>query len=263
MHPILFWLGDFPIHTYGALGALAFLVGAGLCLWRARQLGLDLNRFADLIFWMSVVSLAGARLTWVVQNPGEVRGPGDLLDLRGGGLVFYGSFFTGFPVGLWLIRRYRLPTFASWDIFGTAFPLAHAISRVGCFAAGCCYGAPTDSALGVTYPPDSLIAPAGATLHPVQLYEAAGLAGIAVVTNLWFPRRAWDGQVFLLYLLLYAGLRAGTEAYRGDPDRGQFLPQVFGDALSFSQGVSAVFAAVGLALFLWEARRRRLQARPT
>ena len=86
----------------------------------------------------------------------------------------------------------------------------------------------------------------------LQLYEAAGLLGIAAITNLVFRRRAWDGQVFLLYLVLYAGLRFVTETFRGDVDRGGF----FGDALSFSQGMSGVFAVFGLAVFLWVARKQ-------
>ncbi|MEQ1566312.1 MAG: prolipoprotein diacylglyceryl transferase [Myxococcota bacterium] len=255
MHPILFHLGSFPIHSYGALGALAFVVGAAMCLWRARQLGLDVNKFADLIFWMAMSSLVGARLTFVAQNPGTVTSLMDLLDLRGGGLVFYGSFAVGIPVGFTLMSKYDLPRFASWDIFGTAFPLSHAVSRLGCYASGCCYGSPTESTFAVTYPPDSPIAPPGIGVHPVQLYEAAALVGIAVVTNALFSRRAYDGQVFLVYMVLYAITRTVTELWRGDPDRGLFLPELFGDAVSFSQGVSGLFAVVGIGVFLWAARR--------
>lgn len=265
MFPILFHIGAFPIHTYGALGALAFVVGAGMCLWRASRAGMDKDRVADVIFWMAMTSLVGARLVFVIQNPDAVHRWADLLDVRGGGLVFYGSFVVGIPVGFALMRRYGLPAFALWDIFGTAFPLSHAISRVGCFAAGCCYGAPTSAGApwAVVFPDSQPLAPPGVPLHPVQLYEAATLVAIAAATNAFYPRRRFDGQVFLLYLVLYAVDRAVLELFRGDLDRGWFLPGIFGQVVTWSQGMSGVFAVVALAVFLFGARRqaRRAEAR--
>ncbi len=254
MHPILFEIGGFPIHAYGALGALAFIVGAGLCLWRARLLGWNLDRVADVIFWMAITGLLGARLVFVLQNPGAVQTLGQLLDLRGGGLVFYGALIVGLPVGSLLMWRASLPYFAMWDIFGTAFPLAHAISRIGCYFAGCCYGTACDASWAVTFPANG-IAPAGMPLHPVQLYEAAALLGIAVITNGFYRIKRFDGQVMLLYLVLYAVARSVVETFRGDVDRGYFLPEIFGSVLTYSQGMSLVFATVALGLFFFGARR--------
>lgn len=256
MWPILFHVGGFPIHSYGALGALAFVVGAGMSLWRATRAGMDRDRVADVIFWMAMTSLAGSRIVYVLQNPGTVHGFGELFDLRGGGLVFYGAFVVGLPVGFLLMARYRLPAFALWDVFGTAFPLSHAISRIGCFAAGCCYGRPTDAPWAVTFAVGHPLAPGGVGLHPAQLYEAGALFAIAAATNLFYRHRSFDGQVFLLYLLLYAASRTVLEVFRGDLDRGWFLPEVFGEWVSWSQGMSGVFALVALAVFFVGARRR-------
>ncbi|MEZ4237977.1 MAG: prolipoprotein diacylglyceryl transferase [Myxococcota bacterium] len=256
MHPVLFWIGSFPIHGYGAMGALAFVVGAGICLLRGTRQGMDRERLADVIFWMAITSLLGARVVFLLQNPQYVHSVADLFDMRGGGLVFYGSFLVGIPVGFALMRRYRLPAFAVWDIFATAFPLSHAISRIGCFLAGCCYGLPTDVPWAVTFPADQPLAPPGIPLHPTQLYEAGALLLIGLATNLFHRHRKFDGQVFLLYLVLYAIARAALESFRGDVDRGWFLPEVFGEALSFSQGMSVVFAGVALVVFFWGARRQ-------
>jgi phosphatidylglycerol:prolipoprotein diacylglycerol transferase len=258
MFPILFHIGSFPIHTYGALGAAAFLTGAGIALWRGTRLGMDQNRLADVIFWMAITSLLGARLVFVLQNPETVSSLGEFLDLRGGGLVFYGSFLVGLPVGFALMHRYKLAPFAVWDLFGTAFPIAHAISRVGCYAAGCCYGSPTDPGFpwAITYPHDHPLAPSGVPVHPVQLYEAAALLGIGLLTNLFYPYRRFDGQVFLLYLVLYAAARPVLEIFRGDIDRGWFLPELLGQTLTWSQGMSAVFAVFALVVFFFGARSR-------
>lgn len=249
MYPVLVDLGSFQLHSYGALGALGFVLGAGICLWRARALGLDLNRFADVIFWMAIAGVVGARLTYVWKNPRGIDSWTDLLDVRGGGLVFYGSLLVGLPVGFALMRRYALPVLATFDIFATGAPLGHAISRLGCFAAGCCFGTPSDAAWAVTYPPNSPIAPAGVALHPVQIYEAAGLLAITVATNLWYSRRTADGQVFLLYLGSYALLRPLMELFRGDATRGAF----FGTPLSFSQGASVLVVALAFGIW-WRGR---------
>lgn len=256
MYPVLFTVGGFPFHSYGALGALSFLVGASLVLRRGSRLGFDRNHVADVIFWMAMTGLVGARLTFVLQNPGAVGSFGQLFDLRGGGLVFYGAFLVGIPVGFAVMYRYALPPFQVFDLLGTAFPLSHAISRIGCFAAGCCFGAPTDVGWAVTFPEGHPIAPGGIPLHPVQLYEAGALVGIAILTNVFYRYRRFDGQVFLLYLVLYAVARAVLEVFRGDIDRGWFLPEVFGTWLTWSQGMSAVFGLVGLVVFFWGARRR-------
>lgn len=254
MHPILFSLGGFEIHTYGFMGGVAFLVGAGIVLWRAHRLGVPVERTADVIFWLSVFSLLGARLVFVLQNPGVVTSLADWFDIRGGGLVFYGSFVIGFPLGFLLMHRWELPTFGLWDTMATAFPLAHGISRVGCYYAGCCYGAPTGPGSGVVFPEGSL-APAGIPLVPVQLYEAASLFVIAAICNLFYAYRRFDGQVMLLYLSLYAGARAVLETYRGDAERGWFLRDQLGEVLTWSQGMSLVLAVMAIAVFLVGARR--------
>lgn len=261
MYPILFEVGSFPIHTYGAMGALGFLVGCVVVLTRCWSLGLDLNRVSDVIFWGAISCLLGSRLVFVLQNPESVRSVADFFDLRSGGLVLYGAFFTGLPVGFALIRRFQLPAFLLWDVFATGLPVAHALSRLGCFAAGCCYGAPSSGPFGVTYPLSNALAPHDGPVHAVQLYEAGALLVIALATNLFFRHRRWDGQVFLLYALLYASARAVVELFRGDAERGWFLPDVFGQVLTFSQGISVLFAVGALALFLGVARPRQPAAK--
>lgn len=257
MHPVLFDIGGFEIHSYGAMGALGFVLGCGLVLWRSHRLGLDINRVADVIFGVAVAGLIGSRLVFLAQHPELVEGVADVFDLRGGGLVFYGSILFGLPVGLALMRWRGLPIWAVFDIFATGAPLAHGVSRIGCFLAGCCWGLPHDGPLAVTFPTDSQLAPGDVALYPVQLFESAALFTIAAVTNWLYPRRAFAGQVFGTYLMLYAFVRIGTETFRGDISRGFFLPDLLGQSLSFSQGISLTVALVA-AVWLWRSRQAAL-----
>lgn len=254
MHPILFEVGGFSVHTYGFLGAVAFLLGAFIALRRGQSLGVAPEATADLIFWTSLVGLAGSRLLFVAQNPNAVDGWIDVVNFRNGGMVFYGSLLVGVPFGTLWMRMKGMPVLAMWDVMGTVMPLAHAIARIGCYAAGCCYGSQSSSAWAVTFSHPLAGAPSGVPLHPVQLYEAAMLLGVAAVTHVAWGRRRQDGLVIGLYLILYAVGRSVMELYRGDTERGWFMPELLGELLTYSQGVSIVGLVIGVVV-IWLGRR--------
>jgi hypothetical protein len=105
----------------------------------------------DLIFWVSLAGLFGARLLFLAQNPGSFLGIASLINPRAGGLVFYGAPMLGIPVALAIIKRHALGMGSVLDVFGLAVPLAHAFARLGCLGAGCCYGTPSELPWAVTY----------------------------------------------------------------------------------------------------------------
>jgi phosphatidylglycerol---prolipoprotein diacylglyceryl transferase len=245
VHPVMFQFGETALHGYGVMGATGFLLACAVILTRARRDGLSRERVADVIFWTSLAALVGSRLLFLLQNPEHLQSFGDVVNLRKGGLVFYGAFIAGIPTASLLLLKYNLPFFKSWDIFATGMPLAHGVSRIGCLLAGCCYGVPTDLPWAVTFTDPLSSGPRDVALHPTQIYEALALFGIAAICNLYFARRRADGQVMLLYLVLYAIARSIIEEFRGDADRGFLL----GGLLSFSQGVSIVLAVVAIVLF--------------
>lgn len=254
MHPILFDLGGLTVHTYGALGAVGFLAVAGLSLRRARTLGIEPETLADLIFFTAVLSLAGSRLLFVWQHPEVVNTWFDVVNYREGGLVFYGALLVGIPVGTAFMRWRGLPILATWDVFATAMPIGHGITRVGCWFAGCCWGTESSVPWAVTYEQELALAPHGVPVHPVQLYEAGALLVLGLVVGLIWSRRTFDGQSLGAYLIGYAMVRSVTELYRGDVSRGFFLPDLLGEALSYSQGVSLGVAVVGVAVLAWGRR---------
>jgi phosphatidylglycerol:prolipoprotein diacylglycerol transferase len=249
MHPILTTVFGVPIHWYGVLGAVGFLVVCFIAMSRAHRAGIDRERVADLIFATAIAGIVGSRALYVILNPSQLHGWHDWVNLRTGGLVFYGALLTGLPVGALIIWRYDLPLFKLADIFATALPLGHAIARVGCLMAGCCFGRPTTLPWGVTYSDPLTPAPHGVPLHPTQIYEALYLLAIFGICNWFYPRRRFDGQVMALYLLLYAGCRTLNEFLRGDGTRGWVLEGLLGQHVSTSQGLSVVVALIALVVF--------------
>jgi len=220
-----------------------------LAVIRARREGLDAARVMDLGIYLIIAALIGAKLMLVVVDFDHFReNPRELFSLFRTGGVFYGGLIVSVAVGIWLMRRYRLPVWATSDLFAPGIALGHVVGRLGCLLAGCCYGRPTDLPWGITFTNPAAAAnagtPLGQALHPTQLYDA-GAELLILAVLLIFERRGrpFAGRTFWLYLLLYATSRIVVEMFRGDP-RGM----VFG--MSTSQFVSILIVPVAAVMLL-------------
>lgn len=249
MHPILIEFGPFKLFTYGLLVALGFLAFLWVGTREARRYGIAAKDFQDLGFTVLLSAIVGARLFFVVLEWRYfLENPLQLVALWKGGLVFYGGFVGATVAAVWLARRRRLPAWDTADAVAPALALGQALGRLGCFFAGCCYGAACDLPWAVTFTDPNSLARLGVPLHPTQLYEAA--ADLSLFALLYFgvaPRRRAPGRVFGWYLVLYPALRFVVEMFRDDP-RGALGP------LSTSQAVGIPLFAAGLWILL--ARRR-------
>jgi phosphatidylglycerol---prolipoprotein diacylglyceryl transferase len=249
MHPILFKIGSWPVYSYGVLLAVAYLAGLQLAVVRARRAGLDAAKVMDLGIYLIIAALVGAKLMLIVVDFDYFRSnPAELLSLVRAGGVFYGGLILSFATGLWLVRRYRLPVWATADMYAPGIALGHVVGRLGCLLAGCCYGRPTTLPWGLTFT-DPLAAanvgtPLGTPLHPTQIYDA-GAELIILIALLVLERsgRKFDGRTFWLYILLYAISRFVVEMFRGDP-RGMLA------GLSTSQFVSLLVLPIALVMLL-------------
>ena len=185
-----------------------------------------------------------------------------------GGLTYYGGLVAAILTAWWLLRRDRFPFWRAADMAGFTVPLGLALGRVGCLLEGCCFGAPSTLPWAISFPPGSpaaeqqlrdhlLESPALRSLpvHPTQIYESLGALVIsAVCLFLVHPRKRYDGQVLVAFLILYALLRGLLEIVRRD-DRGGLL------GLSTSQWIG--FGFVVFALGVHRARRRTAATEPT
>jgi phosphatidylglycerol:prolipoprotein diacylglycerol transferase len=261
LHPILIDLGFFQLPTYGPLMVTALITAILLAVRQGKREGLESNRLWDFSTWLIVVALVGAKVLMVLtdwrtywERPSELV---SLSTLRAGG-VFYGGFVAAVLFAWWYVRAHRLRLWKVFDVYAPSIVLGLGIGRLGCFAAGCCYGKPTDSFLGVvfTHPLAQQVSgtPLGIRIHPTQLYESLACVLIFAVLIWRYSKKAYDGQIFVWYLVLYAVARFFLEFLRGDPDRGF----VFGHLLSTSQFIAIL--AVGVAAILgWRLRGHRAE----
>ena len=238
MLPKLLSLGPFFLPTYGLLVATGVFLALLLVRRMANREGLDGEHIFDLGISIVIAGLIGAKALLVFTEPTFMDSWSSAWSLLRSGGVFYGGLIGGVLAAVFYLRKYKLPFWKTADLLAVGLPLAHAFGRLGCFAAGCCWGGACDLPWAVTFSnPDAHAitgVPMGVPLHPTQLYEALFLFALFAFVRWLYPRRRFPGMVLCAYAALYAAFRFFAEFLRGDP-RGSI------DGLSTSQ-VIAIFA---------------------
>ncbi len=242
MHPVLLKLGPLSIHTYGFFVAMGFIAGILLAKSEAKRLGEDPERIMDLSFYLLVAAIVGSRLLYIFINPKIFLS--DILEsfrIWNGGLVFYGGFIAALIIGLSYLKIKKMPLWRTMDIAALSLPLGQFFGRLGCFSAGCCYGKVCDLPWAVTFTNPDTLAPIGIPIHPTQLYHA--ISNLSIFVFLWFFRRRkkYNGQLFWLYILLYAVSRSFIEIFRGD-----FRGEPIFEVLSVAQTIGIIMVPAAI-----------------
>ena len=254
MYPKILEIGSFTLPTYGVLIALGFLVALALSARLARRSGLDPERVTSLAVILLLSAIVGAKVFMIADNWGyyaaDPRRLFTMSALRSGG-VFYGGLVAAIAVAYWYTRRHRMPWLATADTMVPGLAFGHAIGRLGCFAAGCCWGRESHVAWAVTFTNPAAHSftgvPLNVPLHPTQVYEALGTASIGFVLLWLFLRPHPAGAVLGTYLILYSGFRFAVEFLRDESARTLLL----GGAISTTQCVAAGLVLAGV----WLLRR--------
>ena len=260
MHPILFEfnmpeflqgiLADkITIYTYGALIALGALLASFYTAMRAKkELGVPYHVTNNLVLLILISAFVGGKLFFYFENPTYYFGqPANMIKDPGKGFVFYGSLIFSVAAIIIFFRINKIPIPKMLDIIAITTCIVHFFGRLGCFNAGCCYGHVHDGIFSVAFTnPVCMAKPLNTPLHPTQLYSAAMILTILVVLVVVKNRKSFDGQVFLLYLMLYAIGRSIVEIFRGDLVRG-FIVE---DYLSHSQFIAAILFFIAVFFYL-------------
>ena len=258
MHPFFPIFGrDLPAYSLMMLLGAALGIGLSVLLAKRRKYPLNDQLYAELYAIVGVI-VGGIGLYILTMIPAIIEHAGvifasfeNFVTLFPMGIVFYGGLIGGVTGAFIYIRHYKASAAQILECAAPAIPLAHGVGRVGCYLAGCCYGAPTDGPLGVIYPPASLGAPPGVPLLPTPLFEAGLNVLLCAALLCYVLRRPGKGYRALgLYLMAYAVERFTLEFWRGDAVRGFVL------GLSTSQLISLLLLPVGL-LFVVKFGKKR------
>jgi len=194
MFQILFRLPEFlpgiggaPIYGYGVMMVVGFFLSMELAKYLAKRSGLDAEVFANAALIGLVTGVLGARLSHVLENLSDYT-RGDLsvgqnlwnaVNIRSGGLTYYGGFLLAFPALIAYGWYKRVPLRLGMDIIAPCLMVGLGLGRVGCYLNGCCYGAETNVAWGAQFPyrSDAYLEQVnhGEIVVPPELLNAAGV----------------------------------------------------------------------------------------
>ena len=236
-------IGSLDIPTFGLMMMLGMLAAFALIYANRKRIPYSEDDLVTMALYAIIGGFIGSKLLyWIVEFDRILADPHFLLETLTAGFVFYGALILG-SLSVWFFtRRKKQCFFAYADLVMPAFILAQGFGRIGCFCAGCCYGAPTASALGVVYPAGSA-APAGIPLLPTQLFESAFCFLFAAVLTVLLRKQKRYGLTTGVYLVGYGMWRFVIEFFRSD-DRGAV------GALSTSQFIGIFIILAGIALLL-------------
>jgi phosphatidylglycerol:prolipoprotein diacylglycerol transferase len=249
VYPQLLHFGRFFLPTYGFLVSMGVLIGLWISVRNSERLGINGDKAWNLGILVVLCGIVGAKVLYVINEGMSLRDIFSIETLQAGG-VFSGGLIAALLAAAWYVRRHHMPALGTCDAFAPGLALGHAIGRIGCFAAGCCYGKETHHWWGVVFhnPLAKQITgtPLGVPLEPTQLFESA-----VELANFFFlmwllKRKKFDGQVFGAFLMIYGVARFFLEFLRDDPGRGS----VFGGAMSGTQLI-AIGLVIGGGIIWW------------
>jgi phosphatidylglycerol:prolipoprotein diacylglycerol transferase len=233
MPPDGFQLGPLYIRFYGILIMLGALAATYLATYLAKKKGEDPEIAWDMLIWLLIGGIIGARLWHILFPPASMVAVGlttgyylthplDAINTTNGGLGIPGAVIGGALALLWYSRRHRL-SFAVWvDLIAPGLALAQAVGRWGNFLNQEIYGAPTDLPWKIYIDPAHRLAGFQTVeyYHPLFLYES--LYNLINMAFLLWAGRKWKkwlrpGDIFVIYLITYPFFRFWLEFLRLDP----------------------------------------------
>ena len=231
----LFW----NVHMYGIMIGVGLALGFIVLTLYCKRLKID-EKFSDFVFMNGMFAVLfgflSATLFQAFYN--YLDNPEAGFNL-GGGMTFLGGLIGGVVIFLvvyiFFAKKYETKLYEVLTVVPCVITVAPAFGRLGCFFAGCCYGKPTDSFLGVKFPHLSH------TVHPTQLYEAAFLFILFGVCTFLIYKYEFKHNMSV-YLISYGIFRFCIEFLRGD-HRGELL-----GFISPSQTWSLLMVVIGVGL---------------
>ena len=248
----------FEVASYGLIIFIGIVIGGIIAIQyfsKFNELKKDDVLFAILY---AVIGVGiGAKLLYILTNIPFLIDNYQNLDLWDtlmqmfkGGFVFYGGLLGGI-LGVYIYaKQFKIPFKSLLLTLLPVVPLIHAIGRIGCLCAGCCYGMEYDGFGAIVFH-NSVLAPNNVPLFPMQIVEAICNLIIFIILLCTYKKFLGTYKTLGLYLILYSIVRFILEFFRGDLIRGIYF------SLSTSQWISIILLIFGIAIFIYEWRNKK------
>lgn len=252
-------------HIYGPiyLNCYGLMIAAGFLLLRyllikapQRPALLTVDQLDRILIYSVPVAVFGGRLLWALGELATTKSfriaVREFFALWEPGYSVLGAFLAILIFLPWYLRAHKIPVLKVFDLVAIYNPLFHAISRLGCFLAGCCHGLPTSLPWGVVYKHPDVLVPINLkfiALHPTQLYSA----GLLLLIFLWLYFYAQHkfkrpGQLLGLYLVLAGVERFVVDFWRADQELVGYCP------LGLQQLIALGIMLAGIGLLVYTKR---------
>ena len=241
MRIILFEIFGIQVKSYGLMIAIGIIVAATLFINKGKKKGFDEDSLLNLIIFAIIGGMLGGKGLFIITEfKNIIKEPSILLNF-GYGFVIYGAIGGGALAMYLYCKRKKWNVIEMIDMTVPGLAIAQGFGRIGCFLAGCCYGAETTSPLGVEFPENSL-APSGIHIHPTQIYSSIFDFLLGFILLYYSKKERKNGKVMGLYLIIYSIGRFLVEFLRNDP-RGNV------GILSTSQFIAIFTLVLGIIIF--------------
>lgn len=208
-NPVAFRLFGIDVMWYGILMTLGIVIAAVIVYFRAPKHELASDRILDFLIICIPAGIIGARFYFVIFNWEQYSGDFlKMINTRLGGMAIHGALIFGLGAAALLCLRWKIKPLNLMDLAAPALALAQSIGRWGNYFNSEAHGGPTDLPWAVTV--------GGQTYHPTFLYESIWCFILFFVLLYIDNHRKFQGQVFLLYGILYSVERFFVEALRTD-----------------------------------------------
>ena len=242
LDPVAFNIFGISIRWYGILISLGMILATVITMKRSKNYGIHPDRILDLILIVIPSGVIGARLYYVLFNWDYYKGDFfKIINIRAGGLAIHGGLIAGILMAILLCIIWNIRILSIMDLGMPGVALAQAIGRWGNFLNKEAYGSPTDLPWAIVVE--------GQSVHPTFLYESLWNFGLFLFLILFEKRKKYDGQIFLLYGMLYSFARFFIEGLRTD----SLMFQQF----RVAQIVSAVIFAICFIILMVNRRKHQ------
>jgi len=241
MRIILFEIFGIQIKSYGLMIAIGIIVAASLFINKGKKKGFDEDSLLNLIIFAIIGGMLGGKGLFIITEfKNIIKEPSILLNF-GYGFVIYGAIGGGALAMYLYCKKKNWNIIKMLDMTVPGLAIAQGFGRIGCFLAGCCYGAETTLPIGVKFPKGSL-APAGICVQPTQIYSSIFDFLLGFFLLYYSKKERKNGKVMGLYLIIYSIGRFLVEFLRDD-QRGSV------GVLSTSQFISIFTLVLGIIIF--------------
>jgi phosphatidylglycerol:prolipoprotein diacylglycerol transferase len=256
MYPVLLELGPLQIRAYGVLLSLAFVIGVWMAARKGAKQGIEPSLTLDLSIVVILASIIGSRAYYVLVNWIEFSDdPLSAFSVWRGGLSMYGGLILAFIASYVFLRKKQLSFNRMADIVAPSLAIGVAVTRIGCFFNGCCFGRATSSFPGMSFPPNSEAGYVlfGKMLHPTQLYSSIYGLFIFLILLVAGRRPLREGALFGLFLVLYSVSRFSIDFLRYYDPNSSF--EIAGVTFNYNHIVSLLLFLYGVIAIINHSRQ--------